>query len=51
MELREKGSNETDGGFFVREDSDHPLPSSDLFIEPLLGIGASKPDAVFLGKG
>jgi hypothetical protein len=40
MELRQEGSNETDCGVFVGEDPDHPLPSSDLFVEPFLGVGA-----------
>ena len=38
-------------GVFVQEGPDHSLPSPDLFIEPFPGIGASKPDAVLLGKG
>ena len=50
MELREKGSNETDGGFFVREDPDDALPASDLFVEPFLGVGTSKRTRYFLGK-
>ena len=45
MEFREKGSNETNGGFFIREHPDDALPASDLFVEPFLGVGTS------FGKG
>jgi hypothetical protein len=37
VELREKGSNESDGRVFIGEDPDHLLPPSDLFIQSLLG--------------
>ena len=51
MELREKGSNESDGRVFVGEDPDHPFPPSDLFIQSLLGVRASEPDTILPGKG
>ena len=51
MELLAKGSNELDGRVFVGEDPDHPFPSSDLFIQSLLGVRASEPDTIFPGKG
>ena len=51
MELREKGSNESDRRVFVGEDPDHAFPSSDLFIQSFLGIRASEPDTILPGKG
>ena len=51
MELREKGSNESDRRVFVGEDPDHAFPSSDLFIQSFLGVRASEPDPIFPGKG
>jgi len=47
MVFRQKSPDETDGGLFIREDSDHPFPSPDFFVKALLGVAGAKSGPVF----
>jgi len=51
VELGQKSSDQTNGGVFIGEDPDHAFPSSDLFIQSLLGVRASESDTILPGKG
>ena len=51
MPFRQKSPDESDRRGLMGKDPDHAFPSPDLLVQPFLGVGAPKTDAVFLGKG
>jgi hypothetical protein len=50
MLFDQESPEETASRFDTGEDPNHPLPSTNLFVQTLLHVGRAQPLAVFLGE-
>jgi hypothetical protein len=50
MLFDQESPEETVSRFDTGEDPNHPLPSTNLYVQALLHVGRAQPPAVFLGE-